>query len=52
VADAAAYAARLAELRRATELVEAHGADALTASGEDEELAELVGYLLVGEGLR
>lgn len=51
VADAAAYAARIAELRRATELVEAHGADALTAAGDDEELAELVGYLLVGEGV-
>jgi len=49
VADAAAYAARIAELRRAADLVERHGADALQEAGDDEGLAELVGFLLVGE---
>jgi hypothetical protein len=49
VADAAAYAARIAELRRAADLVEQHGADAPAQAGGDEGLAELVGFLLVGE---
>jgi glyoxylase-like metal-dependent hydrolase (beta-lactamase superfamily II) len=49
VADAAAYAARIDELRRAADLVARHGARATAEAGEDEDLAELVGFLLVGE---
>jgi glyoxylase-like metal-dependent hydrolase (beta-lactamase superfamily II) len=49
VADAAAYAARIDELRRAADLVERLGDGALAEAGEDEGLSELVGYLLVGE---
>ena len=50
-ADAAGFAARLAELRRATDLVEAEGRGAAARAAGDEDLAELVGFLLVGEGL-
>ena len=49
VADAAGYAARIAELRRAADMVERRGADALEDAGDDEGLAELVAFLLVGE---
>ncbi len=49
VADADAYAARLAQLRRACDLVEAHGGDALAEAAGDELLAELVGQLVAGE---
>jgi len=49
VLDAAGYAARLGDLRRAADLVEAHGRDALAAAAGDEDLRELVEYLLVGE---
>jgi len=46
VADAATYAMRLDELRRACDLVEELGDDARAASSDDEELAELVDQLL------
>ncbi len=50
VADAAGYAARLAALRRACDLVEARGADApADVPADDEVLAELVGQLVAGE---
>ena len=49
VAAAAAHAARLAGLRRACDLVEAHGEDALAEAAGDELLAELVGQLVAGE---
>jgi glyoxylase-like metal-dependent hydrolase (beta-lactamase superfamily II) len=52
VHDAAGFAARLAELRHGADLVEAHGADAVRHTGGDEDLAETVGFLLVGEGRR
>lgn len=52
VLDAAGYAARLDELRRAVDLVEAHGQDALAAAAGDEDLRELVAYLLAGERRR
>jgi glyoxylase-like metal-dependent hydrolase (beta-lactamase superfamily II) len=48
VADAAAYAARREELRRAADLVEADPDGALAAAAGDEELSELVEFLLVG----
>ena len=48
VADAAAYAARLSELRAACRLVEEFGDGAVTAAGQDTDLAETVGYLLAG----
>jgi hypothetical protein len=48
-ADAAGFAARLAELRRAADLVEAEGAGAAALVAGDEDMAELVGFLLVGE---
>ncbi len=48
VHDAVAWAARLAELAHACDLVECEGAGALAAAGDDEELAELVGFLLAG----
>ena len=51
VADAAGFAARLAELRHAADLVEADGAGAVADAGGDTELAELVGFLIVGERL-
>ncbi|HEY3764517.1 MAG TPA: MBL fold metallo-hydrolase [Gaiellales bacterium] len=51
VADARAYAARLATLRQGTELVAAHGAAAAGQVNGDEDLAEIVAFLLVGEGL-
>lgn len=47
---AAAYAARLATLRAATELVEAFGPAAVARAAHDEDLAEIVQFLLVGEG--
>ncbi len=49
VADAAAFRARLADLRRAADLVEAHAAGAAALAADDEELAELVALLLTGE---
>ena len=52
VADAAGFAARLAELRRAADLVEAHGPAAVASAGDDPELRELVEFLIVGERLR
>lgn len=51
VADTTGFAARLAELRHAADLVEAGGADAVTAAGGDAELVELVEFLIVGERL-
>jgi len=48
VADAAAYAARLSELRAACRLVEEFGDGAVSAAGQDTDLAETVGYLLAG----
>ncbi len=48
VADADAYAARLAELLRACDLVEAHGEGASAHAAGDEPLAELVGQLVAG----
>ena len=48
-ADAAGFASRLAELRRAADLVEAEGAGAAALVADDEDMAELVGFLLVGE---
>ncbi len=51
VADAAGFADRLAGLRHAADLVEQRGARAAAAAAADEDLAELVGFLLVGEGL-
>ncbi|MFM7693199.1 MAG: MBL fold metallo-hydrolase [Actinomycetota bacterium] len=48
VADAAAYAARLAELTRACDLFEAHGEGALARADGDESLAELVAQLVAG----
>jgi glyoxylase-like metal-dependent hydrolase (beta-lactamase superfamily II) len=50
-AGTAGFAARLAELRRATDLVEADGPGAAARVADDEDMAELVGFLLVGEGL-
>ena len=47
-ASAAAYAARLSELRAACRLVEEFGDGAVTAAGQDTDLAETVGYLLAG----
>ena len=46
--DAAGYAARLEELRRAVALIEQHGAEAIERAAGDEELAELTGFLLAG----
>ncbi len=51
VADAAGYAARLAELRQAADLVEDDPATALAAAGDDEDLADAVAFLLAGERL-
>jgi glyoxylase-like metal-dependent hydrolase (beta-lactamase superfamily II) len=51
VADAAGYAARLDGLRHAADLVEASGSRAAERAAHDEDLAELVQFLLVGEGL-
>ena len=51
VTDAAGYAARLGGLREAAALVEAHGADAAERAGDDEDLNDLVSFLLVGEAL-
>ena len=48
VADAAAYASRLSELRAACRLVEELGDGAVAAAGEDTDLVETVGYLLAG----
>jgi glyoxylase-like metal-dependent hydrolase (beta-lactamase superfamily II) len=48
VADAAAFRARIAELLRAADLVEAHGSGAVELAGGDEDLAEAVGFLLAG----
>jgi hypothetical protein len=50
-ADAAGFAARLGELRRAADLVEADGPAAAALVADDEDMEELVGFLLVGEGL-
>ena len=51
VADAAGYAARLAELRRGGRRWSRRTAPGAAARvGDDEDLAELVGFLLVGEG--
>jgi glyoxylase-like metal-dependent hydrolase (beta-lactamase superfamily II) len=49
VADGPGFAARLAELRLAADLVERHGAAAEAEAGDDEDLAELVGFLIEGE---
>jgi glyoxylase-like metal-dependent hydrolase (beta-lactamase superfamily II) len=48
--DSSAYPARLDELRRAADLVDARGAAALEDASGDEDLRELVSFLLVGEG--
>jgi glyoxylase-like metal-dependent hydrolase (beta-lactamase superfamily II) len=48
--DSSAYPARLDELRRAADLVDARGAAALEDASGDEDLQELVSFLLVGEG--
>ena len=48
-ADAAGFAARLAELRRAADLVDAEGPGAAALVADDEDAAELVGFLLAGE---
>jgi glyoxylase-like metal-dependent hydrolase (beta-lactamase superfamily II) len=48
-ADAEGFAARLDELRRAADLVEAEGAGAAALLAGDEDMAELVGFLVVGE---
>jgi glyoxylase-like metal-dependent hydrolase (beta-lactamase superfamily II) len=48
VADAAAYAARLSELRTACRLVEEFGDGAIAAAGQDADLIETVSYLLAG----
>jgi glyoxylase-like metal-dependent hydrolase (beta-lactamase superfamily II) len=48
VADAAAYASRLSELRAACRLVEELGEAAVAAAGQDADLVETVGYLLAG----
>jgi glyoxylase-like metal-dependent hydrolase (beta-lactamase superfamily II) len=50
VAGAGAYASRLATLRDAAELVEAFGPGAVERADHDEDLAEIVQFLLVGEG--
>jgi glyoxylase-like metal-dependent hydrolase (beta-lactamase superfamily II) len=50
-ADAAGFAARLEELRRAADLVEADGAAAAALVAGEEDMGELVGFLLEGEGL-
>jgi glyoxylase-like metal-dependent hydrolase (beta-lactamase superfamily II) len=50
-ADAAGFALRLKELRRAADLVEADGAAAAALVAGDDDMEELVGFLLVGEGL-
>jgi glyoxylase-like metal-dependent hydrolase (beta-lactamase superfamily II) len=50
-ADAAGFAARLEGLRRAADLVEADGARAAARVAGDEDMEELVGFLLVGQGL-
>jgi glyoxylase-like metal-dependent hydrolase (beta-lactamase superfamily II) len=50
-ADAAGFAARLEELRRAADLVEADGAAAAALVAGEEDMEELVGFLLEGEGL-
>ncbi len=50
MADPAAFAARLAELHRAADLVESLGRGAVERAAGDEDLAELVEFLLVGEG--
>jgi glyoxylase-like metal-dependent hydrolase (beta-lactamase superfamily II) len=50
-AGAAGFALRLAELRRAADLVEADGAAAAAFVAGDGDMEELVGFLLVGEGL-
>lgn len=51
VHDTAGFGARLAELRRGADLVAAHGAGAADLAGDDEDLAEIVAFLLVGERL-
>jgi len=50
-ADTAAFAQRLAELGSAADLVAAEGTGAAAAVAGDEDMAELVGFLLVGEGV-
>jgi glyoxylase-like metal-dependent hydrolase (beta-lactamase superfamily II) len=50
-ADAAGFAARLAGLRRAADLVEADGRRAAALVAGDEDMEELVGFLLAGEPL-
>ncbi len=49
--DTAGLAARLAQLRRAADLVETEGRGAAARVAGDEDMAELVGFLLVGEEL-
>lgn len=51
VDDAHGHRARLDELEHAVELVERHGTDARQAAGRDEELAELVELLVIGESV-
>lgn len=48
VDDAAGHAARLDELEHAVALVERHGPEAQALAEPDEDLAELVGFLLAG----
>ncbi|MGN6380299.1 MAG: MBL fold metallo-hydrolase [Gaiellales bacterium] len=48
VADAAGFAARLAELRTAADLVERYGASAASHAGGSEDVEEAVGFLLAG----
>jgi glyoxylase-like metal-dependent hydrolase (beta-lactamase superfamily II) len=52
MADAAGFAARLGELRRAADLVDAEGARAAALVAGDENMEELVGFLLVGEDVK
>lgn len=47
--DAAGFAARLAGLRRAADLVEADGRHAAALVAGDEDMDELVGFLLAGD---
>jgi glyoxylase-like metal-dependent hydrolase (beta-lactamase superfamily II) len=51
VADAAGFATRLADLRTAADLVERYGEDAVAHAAGNEDVAEAVGFLLVGEAV-
>jgi glyoxylase-like metal-dependent hydrolase (beta-lactamase superfamily II) len=52
VTDAPGFRARLDGLLAGADLVEAHGADASARAADDEDLAEIVEFLLVGERRR